>query len=59
MKKLLLAMVSVALLVACQPKGYQITGTLEGATGQAFLKNIRKGQPVDVDTVDIVSLISK
>ncbi|MCU4177135.1 redoxin domain-containing protein [Carboxylicivirga sp. N1Y90] len=55
MKKLMLAIVSVAMLVACQPKGYQITGTLEGATGQAILNSIRKGQPVAVDTVDIVN----
>ncbi|WP_430816651.1 redoxin domain-containing protein [Carboxylicivirga sp. RSCT41] len=51
MKKVLLAIFGVAMLVACQPKSYEVTGTLEGATSErVILKRIEKGRPVDVDT---------
>ncbi|TRX70502.1 TlpA disulfide reductase family protein [Carboxylicivirga sp. M1479] len=56
MKKVLLAIFGVAMLVACQPKSYEITGTLEGATSErVILKKIRKGQPVDIDTTEMVN----
>lgn len=55
MKNWMLAILSVAFLAACQPKGYQITGTLEGATtGQVFLNNLKAGQPTPIDTAEIV-----
>jgi peroxiredoxin len=55
MKKVLLAIFSVAMLVACQPKSYEITGTLEGATSErVIIKKLRKGQPVNVDTTEMV-----
>jgi len=55
MKKILFAIFGVAMLVACQPKSYEVTGTLEGATSErVILKKIRKGQPVDVDTTEMV-----
>lgn len=55
MKNWMLAILSVALLVACQPKEYQITGTLEGATGEnVVLKNIRKGRPEVMDSAKLV-----
>ena len=55
MKKVLLAIFSVAMLVGCQPKSYEITGTLKGATSEkVILQKIRKGQPVAVDTVEMV-----
>ncbi len=55
MKNWMLAILSVAFLAACQPKGYQITGTLEGATtGKVFLNNLKKGQPTPIDTAEIV-----
>lgn len=55
MKKVLLAILSVAMLVACQPESYEITGTLEGATAErVILKKLRKGQPVNVDTTEMV-----
>ncbi len=55
MKNVLLAIFSVAILVGCQPKSYEVTGTLEGATSErVILKKLRKGQPVDVDTVEMV-----
>jgi len=55
MKKVLLAIFSVALLVGCQPNSYEITGTLEGATSEkVILQKIRKGQPVAIDTVEMV-----
>ncbi|MBR8536216.1 AhpC/TSA family protein [Carboxylicivirga sediminis] len=56
MKNVLLAIFGVALLVGCQPKSYEVTGTLEGATSErVILKKLRKGQPVDVDTVEMVN----
>ncbi len=56
MKKVLLAIFGVALLAACQPKSYEVTGTLEGATSERVtLKKLRKGQPVDVDTTEMVN----
>ncbi len=55
MKKILLAIFSVAMLVGCQPKSYKITGTLEGATAEkVILQKIRKGQPVAIDTAEMV-----
>ena len=55
MKKVLLAIISVAMLVACQPKTYEITGTLKGATSEkVILQKIRKGQPVAIDTAEMV-----
>ncbi|WP_430810930.1 MULTISPECIES: redoxin domain-containing protein [unclassified Carboxylicivirga] len=56
MKNFLLAIFGVALLASCQPKSYEVTGTLEGATSErVILKKIRKGQPVDVDTAQMVN----
>jgi len=55
MKKLLWAMFGVAMLVACQPKGYKVSGTLEGAAdGKVYLKSIKDGQPQTIDTADVV-----
>nr|WP_319401575.1 TlpA disulfide reductase family protein [uncultured Carboxylicivirga sp.] len=55
MKNWMLAILSVALLASCQPKKYQITGTLEGVAAEnVILKNIRKGRPVSMDTVKVV-----
>ncbi|MBK3519037.1 TlpA disulfide reductase family protein [Carboxylicivirga marina] len=60
MKKVLLAIFGVALLVACQPKSYEVTGSLEGATSErVILKKIRKGQPVDIDTTEMVDGVFK
>jgi peroxiredoxin len=60
MKKVLLAILGVAMLVACQPKSYEVTGTLEGATSErVILKKIEKGQPVDVDTTEMVDGVFK
>ncbi|MCG8579998.1 MAG: AhpC/TSA family protein [Bacteroidales bacterium] len=56
MKKILLAIFGVAMLVACQPKSYEVTGTLEGATSErVILKKIEKGRPVNVDTTEMVN----
>lgn len=56
MKKVLLAIFGVAMLVGCQPKSYEVTGTLEGATSErVILKKIEKGQPVNVDTTEMVN----
>nr|WP_321405367.1 TlpA disulfide reductase family protein [uncultured Carboxylicivirga sp.] len=55
MKNWMLAILSVALLASCQPKNYQITGTLEGVTAEnVVLKNIRKGRPELMDSAKIV-----
>ncbi len=55
MRKLVLAMFGIAMLVACQPKGYKVSGTLEGAAdGKVFLKSIKDGQPVTIDTAEVV-----
>jgi len=60
MKKVLLAILGVAMLVGCQPKSYEITGTLEGATSEkVFLNKIRQGKPVPVDTVEMVEGVFK
>ncbi|WP_439184442.1 redoxin domain-containing protein [Carboxylicivirga taeanensis] len=56
MKNVLLAILSVAMLVGCQSKSYEVTGTLEGATSErVILKKIRKGQPVNIDTTEMVN----
>lgn len=55
MRKLLWVVVGIAMLVACQPKGYKVSGTLEGAVdGKVFLKSIKDGQPQTIDTADVV-----
>ncbi|MBS2098003.1 TlpA disulfide reductase family protein [Carboxylicivirga linearis] len=55
MKNWMLAILSVALLASCQPKNYQITGTLEGVTAEnVILKNLRKGRPVTMDSAKVV-----
>ncbi len=55
MKKIIVALVGVALLAACQPKSFEITATLEGGTSErVILKHVRKGQPADIDTTEMV-----
>ena len=55
MRKLLWAVFGIAMLVACQPKGYKVSGTLEGAAdGKVYLKTIKEGQPQAIDTADVV-----
>lgn len=55
MKKLILAVVSIAMLAACQPKGYTVTGTIEGAeNGKVVLQCIREGRPMPLDTAEII-----
>lgn len=55
MKKLMLAILSVAFLASCQDKGYKINGTLEGAVAEkVILKDLVNGQPNTIDTAEVV-----